>query len=313
MKKETAIYVGNMDGFAELCKVGAQEAWNVVGIFSDDSPTDAAETNRLGMVDDAVAYLTEQPRRVGCVLCALDASTVCVVEQLGHCCLEQGVKFCALPLYLHQLRRRMNVTYVGHIPLLVPRREPLRFWLNRALKRGGDIFVTLFLLATFFPLLYLVVAIRRKRRSPGPAIVLEPYCGLDGRNFLAYRFRRPSSDLVTCADEIGSAASLVEETGSTASIVEEWPRLFNVLSGTMSLVGPRPHTPEEVESYAVLTGACGPRYWAKPGLMEWTSVSDDLPQTRIDNTLWYQENWSPWLDLRIILRHVFGGGRNRAM
>jgi undecaprenyl-phosphate galactose phosphotransferase/putative colanic acid biosynthesis UDP-glucose lipid carrier transferase len=138
-------------------------------------------------------------------------------------------------------------------------------------------------------------------------------CGFNGREFTIYKFRsmtvledgttirqaRPNDDRVTW---LGRALR--------ATSIDELPQLINVLRGEMSLVGPRPHALAHDTEYGRLIANYAYRHHVKPGITGWAQVNGfrgetaqlELMNQRIDLDLWYINNWSVWLDLRIMLR-----------
>lgn len=285
MKKDIAVFVGRGQDFAEVWASLGRERKTLRGIFTDESEAGLPDLERLGGVDAALDYLQANPG-VQLMYCAVASLPEDVVVQLFRYAEAQGLRFLAVAPVLSRLRRRMQIEEFDTTLMLTPRREPLSRWYNRLLKRTFDLLLSALLLLTLFPVLYVVEAIRRKRQSPGPALVAEQLCGLDGSQFEAYRFRRPED--------------------CDASAVEAWPWLMSVFLGRMSLVGPRPYAPDKAEAYAAVARDYEPRTWARPGLMELSSdtrADDSLEskaRKRVETALWYQENWSFWLDLGIL-------------
>ena len=97
--------------------------------------------------------------------------------------------------------------------------------------------------------------------------------------------------------------------------LDELPQLFNVLAGSMSLIGPRPELPYYVEQYRRTIPLYMVKHQVRPGITGWAQVNglrgDTSIEDRIAHDLWYIENWTPWLDMRIIIKTVFGGMVNR--
>ncbi len=93
--------------------------------------------------------------------------------------------------------------------------------------------------------------------------------------------------------------------------LDEFPQFFNVLKGDMSLIGPRPELPHFVEQFRETVPFYMVKHQVKPGMTGWAQVNgyrgDTSIEKRIELDLWYIEHWSPWLDIRILFRTVFGG------
>lgn len=163
-------------------------------------------------------------------------------------------------------------------------------------------------LVVLSPLL-LVVGLLVRLDSPGPALFRQERAGLGGRRFLVWKFRT----MVTGAEErsrgrfVQEQDPLVTRPGRVLrkTAIDELPQLLNVLRGEMSIVGPRPTLPYQVERYDEHQGR---RLWMKPGLTGWAQVNGRNSLTwpeRIEYDVWYVDHWSLALDLRIVVMTVF--------
>lgn len=174
--------------------------------------------------------------------------------------------------------------------------------ISQALKRALDILVALAGLMAAAPLMAaLAIAIRSS--SPGPALFRQTRVGRHGRPFTIYKFRsmymHRANQMVLSGDEDGITplGHLMRRTS-----LDELPQLFNILNGSMSLVGPRPTLPELAAEYDAEQRK---RLKVKPGLTGWAQVNgrNAIPwDRRIELDVWYAENWSIGLDLRILMR-----------
>ena len=172
------------------------------------------------------------------------------------------------------------------------------------LKRLFDIAVSLAVLIILLPL-FGIIALAIKVDDRGPVFFRQQRSGYQGQIFTIYKFRT----MVVNADKQG-AGVFVEENDSRITRVgnllrktslDELPQLINILKGEMSLVGPRPTLPYQVENYDQHQMK---RLDMKPGITGWAQVkgrsSLSWPE-RIEKDLWYIENWSLWLDFKIML------------
>ncbi len=169
------------------------------------------------------------------------------------------------------------------------------------IKRGMDILGAALGLALCFPL-FALIALLVKLDSPGPVFFRQVRPGLHGRPFVIYKFRT----MREAYDEQGNP--LPDEQRLTrlgrwlrSTSLDELPELFNVLKGEMSLVGPRPLLMEYLDRY---TPEQARRHEVKPGITGWAQVNGRNAisweeKFRLD--VWYVDNWSLWLDLKIIL------------
>jgi lipopolysaccharide/colanic/teichoic acid biosynthesis glycosyltransferase len=148
-----------------------------------------------------------------------------------------------------------------------------------------------------------------KRESPGSVIYEQQRVGLDGREFTIYKLRSMNLD----ADKVAGANWTTEGDPRRLRIgaflrktnIDETPQFWNVVKGDMSLVGPRPERPEFVRSFNEALQHYNLRHTIKPGITGWAAIHGYRGNTsladRLDYDLYYIENWSIWLDLKIIL------------
>jgi undecaprenyl-phosphate galactose phosphotransferase/putative colanic acid biosynthesis UDP-glucose lipid carrier transferase len=185
---------------------------------------------------------------------------------------------------------------------------------ERLAKRALDVGLAGSLLLLLSPFL-LAMAVAIKLDSPGPAIFRQRRGGFDGRQFVIFKFRT-----MTALEDGGSIAQARQSDPRVTKIgrmlrrtsIDELPQLLNVLRGDMSLVGPRPHALAHDEEYGDRIRAYALRRHVKPGLTGAAQVAglrgetarlDDM-ERRIDRDLWYINNWSLCLDLKILLQTV---------
>lgn len=188
-------------------------------------------------------------------------------------------------------------------------------------KRALDIILALAAIAFFAPVL-IGTAIAIKLDSPGPVLFRQWRFGLGGRPTLVYKFRTMRTNL---GDSTGAARTTARDPRVTRvgrilrrTSIDELPQILNVLRGEMSIVGPRPHpTHMKVEGsfYFEAVSQYRTRHRMKPGITGWAQINgsrgevDTLAKARrrVELDLWYLSNWSPALDLWIVLRTAFGG------
>ena len=138
------------------------------------------------------------------------------------------------------------------IPLLTVRREPLQSAYNRFLKRTFDIFFSLVILLTIYPILYIVVGIMIKLSSPGPILFKQKRTGLYGHDFECFKFRtmkvNAQADTLQAVKDDPRKTRIGDFLRRTN--LDEFPQFVNVLLGDMSVVGPRPHMLKHTEQYS---------------------------------------------------------------
>ena len=185
---------------------------------------------------------------------------------------------------------------------------------NELVKRISDIVLAIIILVLISPLM-LAIAIGVKMSSPGPAIFKQRRNGLDGEEIIVYKFRSmttqdngPVVQQATKGDpRITPFGAFIRRTS-----LDELPQFFNVLQGTMSIVGPRPHAVAHNEEYRSIIKAYMVRHKVKPGITGWAQVNGhrgetdtlDKMKVRVEYDLEYLRNWSLGLDLQIIVRTI---------
>ena len=252
-------------------------------------------------------------------------SSDALFDVMIRCGRRRGVEFRVAPSLFNCLPRKTEIDQIGVLPMIRLFREPLSSG-ARLVKRTFDIIFASLAIALLFPI-WLLIAVFIKLDSKGPIFYTQERVGMDGRLFLLYKFRTMAAGAdpglhkeYQRAFIAGHAeANLGNDRQPTYKLMsdpritrvgkylrrlslDEVPQLLNVLTGEMSIVGPRPPIPYEVEAYESWHRK---RLDMKPGLTGLWQVSgrNRLPfeeMVRLD--LFYIENWSPLLDLKIILR-----------
>ncbi len=245
-----------------------------------------------------------------------------------RCGRRRGVEFRIAPSLFNCLPRKTEIDQIGVLPMIRLFREPLSSG-ARLLKRTLDLTISMLAIAFLFPL-WVLIAVLIKLDSKGPILYTQERVGMDGRLFLLYKFRTMKAGAdpelhreyqrtfiagraeANMGDDRRPTYKLFADPRITRvgkwlrrMSLDEVPQLLNVLMGDMSVVGPRPPIPYEVEAYELWHRK---RLDMKPGLTGLWQVSgrNRLPfeeMVRLD--LFYIENWSLLLDLKIILRTGF--------
>ncbi len=185
---------------------------------------------------------------------------------------------------------------------------------NRLVKRLSDVLLASLILVLISPLM-LAIAIGVKLSSPGPVIFAQRRNGLNGEEITVYKFRSMRSmDDGAVVRQATKDDPRITRFGAfiRRTSLDEFPQFFNVLKGSMSIVGPRPHAVAHNEMYRQLIKAYMVRHKVKPGITGWAQVNGfrgetetlDKMQARVENDLEYLRNWSLGQDLVIILRTI---------
>jgi len=194
---------------------------------------------------------------------------------------------------------------------------------DRVIKRLCDIGFSLMVIVFIFSWLYPILAILIKLESRGPVIFKQGRSGRNNVNFWCYKFRSMRVNQDSNEKQASRDDNRVTKIGRflRRTSLDELPQFFNVLIGNMSIVGPRPHMLKHTEHYRDIVDKYMARHYMKPGITGWAQVNGyrgetqelHLMQKRVEHDLWYLENWSASLDLKILLKtigQVFRGHAN---
>ena len=287
--------------------------FKVLGIFTRQKLPEGMDIKVLGNRTAVMDYL-KLHTEVTDLYIVPDTDYVTETETIYRYCEDHMIRFYALPVFLEFLTKRMELSHLGNTMLLSVRNEPLQDPVNRGVKRLFDILVSGVFLLTVFPLIYVIVGIVIKIQSPGPVIFKQKRNGLDGREFYCLKFR--SMHVNKDADRVQATkddprkfkfGDLMRRTN-----IDELPQFINVFKGDMSLVGPRPHMLFHTQEYSRLIRRYMVRHLVKPGITGWAQVQGFRGETktveqmedRVKADIWYVENWTFGLDLRIMWKTV---------
>lgn len=266
-KSKKVIIIGGQESVISVSRdiLCRDSGYVLLGVFSDSEKVD--EMQVLGGLEDAIPYLSANSS-VDEVFCSTEVYSEEKALQLFEHCSAEGIVFCTVPAHVSVFRRSMRLRKVGYSQVLAPCKEPLQSFANKIAKRLLDLLISSLVLLVLLPLVVLVVAVMTKRKGAGSILRLQKREGAGGHKFNEFSFSIP-----------------------TSSFVGTLPCFINVFFGDMSLVGP-----ERIV-----------RNWVKPGLTGWSQVHGQESGTEEceNSDIWYIENWSLWLDLKIIFRSLF--------
>jgi putative colanic acid biosynthesis UDP-glucose lipid carrier transferase len=298
-----------------------EEGYRTIGFF-DDNPANIKDKRLyLGVTADCINYVLKN--RVDEIFCTLPVSESKTVEKLMLDADKNLIRFKSVPEYYDYSKKPTYIQSFGHIPIISVRTEPLENLLNRSIKRLFDCVFSLFIIIFIFSWLFPILALIIKLESRGPVFFTQIRSGRDNNPFVCYKFRsmRVNGDAdnkqATRNDKrITRIGSFLRRTS-----LDELPQFFNVLKGNMSTVGPRPHMIKHTDQYSQLIDRFMVRHFLKPGITGWAQVNGlrgetktvDAMLKRVEADVWYLENWSFLLDLKIIfltVRNSFKGDEN---
>ncbi len=228
---------------------------------------------------------------------------------------QECIRFKLVPDLNFFIKGNIHIDYYKDIPVLSLRTEPLDEISNRIKKRIFDVLVssivTLLILSWLIPLLGLIIFLESK----GPIFFLQLRSGKDNKPFKCIKFRSMVDNLNANEVQATKNDSRLTRIGLflRKSNLDEFPQFLNVLLGNMSIVGPRPHMLKHTSDYSKLLGKYMVRQFLKPGITGWAQVNGLRGETktlfqmqqRVEHDIWYMENWSVWLDVRIIFLTIY--------
>jgi exopolysaccharide biosynthesis polyprenyl glycosylphosphotransferase len=286
----------------------------IVGFVDDEPRQSLGRFQYLGRCGDVARLVGEQD--LDEVLIALPFESHRAISDILIACARTNVRFRIVPDFFELSLNRLDVTDINGIPLIGVRESTLRGG-GELIKRALDVAVAVTCLAIGSPLM-LIIALAIKLDSPGPIFVEQIRVGRAGRNFKFFKFRsmreRADQELASLLDknEVDGPIFKMKNDPRRTRVgrwirrfsLDELPQMANVLRGDMSLIGPRPPFPHEVEKYQEWHRR---RLEVSPGITGLWQVSgrSELPfdeMALLD--IWYIENWSVGLDMKILLRTI---------
>lgn len=300
--------------------------YNFYGFFDDRESKEYHVPPELvkGKISDVIDFI--KTTEIDEILCALPAERSEDRKALPIMKYAENnmIRFMIIPDFMRFVKRSVSLgALTDSIPVVYLREEPLLKDRNRIIKRSFDVLFSLSFLLTVFPILYIVLGPIIKMTSKGPIFYKQKRTGENGIEFNCLKFR--SMEVNKDADKVQATKGDARLTKIGAFMrktnLDEMPQFINVLVGDMSVVGPRPHMLAHTEMYSRLITNYMVRHYAKPGITGWAQVTGFRGETkglsqmegRVEKDVWYIENWSFFLDLRIIymtIRNMIKGEDN---
>ncbi len=276
--------------------------------------TNKASTEKLGAIEDSFQFILDNTvDEIYCSLKEINTTTIAKIRSFSN---SNNIILKLIPDSNKLYSKNQNIEfYDDTLVVLNVKKLPFEFNENYIIKRIFDIFfsclVCLFILTWLIPILWVLIKIESK----GPLIFSQNREGLDGKQFVCYKFR--SMKINTMSDSVHAVENDIRVTKIGSIIrktsIDELPQFLNVIKGNMSVVGPRPHLPSLSSEYQKDVDDYFKRHAVKPGITGLAQVSgyrgeikkksDIKNRVRLD--IFYIENWSFLLDVKIILMTVF--------
>jgi Undecaprenyl-phosphate glucose phosphotransferase len=236
------------------------------------------------------------------------------VEQLVLAAEQKCIRVKFVPDFSRQVDERFYISFVEDFPIITLRRDPLDQINNRFKKRLFDVVFSSLVIILILSWLTPILAILIKLESKGPVFFKQKRSGRDNEPFWCLKFRSMrvnnyKEELQATKDDprITRIGAFIRKTS-----LDEMPQFFNVFLGQMSVIGPRPHMLKHTEEYSKIIDKFMVRHLVKPGITGWAQVNGYRGETRdvmemegrVRADVWYIENWSFGLDVKIIIMTI---------
>lgn len=282
-----------------------------LGFFSDK---DIANKGFLGKINESFDFILKNNiDEIYCTLSTLDKDQIKLVTKFAN---ENNLALKLIPEANELYSKNLNSEYYDDSSLILNvRKLPFEYSENHFIKRVFDIvfsvFTIVFILSWLTPIIWIVIRLESK----GPAFFKQKREGLNGNQFICYKFRSMNVNASSDTGHTKKNDQRVTKFGAflRRTSLDELPQFFNVMKGSMSVVGPRPHLKSLSIEYQKDVGNYMERHAVKPGITGLAQVSGyrgeikkkaDI-KNRIRFDIFYIENWSFLLDVKIILQTVF--------
>lgn len=304
--------------FVNKIKNNPQLGYSLVGFLDDNVyPGKVIEgLEVIGKLDALPGILDE--KQLDEVIVSLSVKEYDKLRYIIKVCEKSGVRTQIIPDYFKYIPARPLVDEVDGIPLINIRYVPLDNIANALSKRLLDIMISGIGLLLCLPL-FIIITLAIKLESPGPVFFTQERVGLNRKNFKMYKFRsmkiQADKDSDTKWTKKDDPRKTKVGTFIRRTSIDELPQLFNVLKGDMSLIGPRPERPHFVEQFREKIPKYMIKHHVRPGITGWAQVNgwrgDTSIRRRIEHDIYYIENWTFGLDIKILILTVFKGLINK--
>ena len=286
----------------------------VEGFFEDSDMVDELSALPIiGDIDECLSYAVKN--NINEIYSTISPERNSAIYEMAHTAEKSLIRFRFVPDFKLYVNRKTHMEYLEELPILSLRSEPLEDVTNSVKKRVFDIvfslLVIVFLLSWLVPILALLV----KLNSKGPVFFVQMRSGKDNKQFRCFKFRSLSVNGDAHTRQVTKNDTRITPLGKflRKSNLDELPQFLNVLMGDMSVVGPRPHMLLHTETFSKLMEEYMIRHFVKPGVTGWAQVNGfrgeikqpEQLRKRIEHDIWYMENWSLWLDLKVIFLTVY--------
>ena len=288
--------------------------YNIVGFLEDKPKENNLSDYILGKIDTLDEMIKQN--HIDEIFITIPLINKYIVKKIIELSNHYGIKIKIIPNYYQLYHKNVSMSYCGDLPIISIRKVPLENILSRVIKRVFDILFSLVVLTLGFPI-YALISIAIKIDSNGPIFFNPLKIGYNKKIFKMFKFR---TMVITPPEIHNNRSTTINDPRITrfGSFIrkhnfDELPQFFNVLKGEMSVVGPRPHRVSLDKEFQNSIDNYMFRHLIKPGISGWAQANGwrgptdtkERMKKRVEHDLWYMENWTFWLDLKIIWLTVF--------
>jgi putative colanic acid biosynthesis UDP-glucose lipid carrier transferase len=287
--------------------------YRITGLLTDAKVNKKLKKYYKGNLSEIIPFL--EKNEVDEIIISLPHHQSKLINDLFRYADNNMMRVRVIPEFSEYLSQTFSIDYVKNIPIMKLRSEPLKSFENIAIKRIFDIVFSLLSIVLLFSWLFPIIAIIIKLTSKGPVFFVQERTGKDGEPFNCFKFRSMTVNALSDNLQATKNDARVTKFGAIArkTSIDELPQIINVLLNNMSLVGPRPHMLKHTEEYRVLVDKFMVRHFAKPGVTGWAQINGYRGETKfvkdMENRaladIWYIENWSFFLDVKIVFTTAF--------
>lgn len=290
----------------------------VEGYFDDKPNSEMSKrVEYLGPINQSVEFAKKSG--VSEIFSALSSHKLDLVKSLIKKADHNLIRFRLVPDMSAFMDKNVFIDYYGALPILSTRNEPLEVKVNELMKQAFDYIFAAVTIVFFLSWMVPVIALAIRLDSKGPIFFRQLRSGKDNKPFFCLKFRSMNTNSDSDSLQASKNDKRITRVGAflRKTSLDEFPQFFNVLMGDMSIVGPRPHMLKHTEDYAELVNDFMVRQYVTPGITGWAQVNGYRGETketesmnkRVKADLWYMENWSLFLDLKIVFLTIYSGIR----
>jgi putative colanic acid biosynthesis UDP-glucose lipid carrier transferase len=298
------VVVGNGKSVAQLesfFNENPDYGYNLAKVFTFDG-------DKKAKIEECFGYVLEH--KIDEIYCSLSSLSNTQIDHFIDFA-DNNLKILKfLPDNNELFSRNLKLDYYGYIPILSLRNIPLDDFINQAVKRAFDILFSMGIIIVLLSWLTPLLALLIKIESKGPVFFKQKRNGLNYREFNCFKFRSMNLNEIADLEQVSKNDPRITRVGRIIrkTSIDELPQFFNVLLGDMSVVGPRPHMVSHTEMYARKVDKFMVRHFIKPGITGLAQTNGYRGEVETDNDIinrvkydiFYIENWSILLDLKIV-------------